>query len=73
MLFVDHHVPTVCFQLCPYGVMTSAELKAVYAEMFPGRDVDSYAELVFRAYDHNRDGFVCFEVRQLAYRVLSRA
>ncbi|KAH7722440.1 Kv channel-interacting protein 4-like protein [Aphelenchoides avenae] len=53
--------------------MASSELKAVYAEMFPGRDVDSYAELVFRAYDHNRDGFICFEDVARVYSKLTRS
>ncbi|XP_033361970.1 hippocalcin-like protein 4 isoform X2 [Bombus vosnesenskii] len=47
-------------QHCPKGAVTTNDLKPAYAKLFPLGDPAKYAQIVFNAFDKDRDGIVSF-------------
>ncbi|XP_029050937.1 neuronal calcium sensor 1-like isoform X2 [Osmia bicornis bicornis] len=47
-------------QHCPRGAVTTNDLKPVYAKLFPLGEPSKYAQIVFNAFDRDRDGIVSF-------------
>ena len=45
---------------CPGGVVTTSNLKPVYAKLFPLGDSRKYAQIVFNTFDEDKDGLITF-------------
>ncbi|KAK9308209.1 hypothetical protein QLX08_001687 [Tetragonisca angustula] len=47
-------------QYCPRGAVTTNDLKPAYAKLFPLGDSGKYAQIVFNAFDKDRNGIISF-------------
>lgn len=47
-------------QYCPRGAVTTNDLKPAYAKLFPLGDSRKYAQIVFNAFDKDRNGIISF-------------
>ncbi|CAL7946266.1 unnamed protein product [Xylocopa violacea] len=47
-------------QYCPRGAVTTNDLKPAYAKLFPLGDPAKYSQIVFNAFDRDKDGIVSF-------------
>ncbi|CBY24713.1 unnamed protein product [Oikopleura dioica] len=46
---------------CPHGTIKKAEFMKIFANIFPNGEPEDFAQIVFNAYDRDRNGSIDFE------------